>query len=63
MTKDQLWNLADCATRRGVRAFLEGDKVKANGEFDAAESYQRRHSYTVIDLPIGCGPPSALFHL
>jgi hypothetical protein len=56
MTKDQLWNIADCATRRGIRALLDGKNPRANGEFDTAESFQRRHSYTVRDLPMGCCP-------
>ena len=53
MTKDQIWNLADCATNRGVHYFLRGDKNRASKEFDAAEMYQRRHSYTAIDMPMG----------
>jgi hypothetical protein len=55
MTKDQLWNIADCATRRAIRALLDGKKTRANGEFDTAESFQRRHSYTLIDMPMGYG--------
>ena len=58
MTKDQLWNISDCATRRGIHAFLNDNKSRAHGEFDTAESFQRRHSYTLIDLPMGYGSPN-----
>lgn len=49
LTKDQLFNIADCATNRGVSAFVHGDNQRAHREFDTAECFQRRHSYTWRD--------------
>jgi hypothetical protein len=51
MTKDQLWNLADCATNRAVHYLVRDDNQRAARECDAAEMYQRWHSYTLIDIP------------
>lgn len=52
MTKDDLFNVADCAIRRAVRCWLEGDTARALRECDTAEVFQRLHSYTQIDRRI-----------
>lgn len=49
MTKNQLWNLAHCATNRAVHYLLAKQQLRAHRECDAAEMYQRRHSYTEAD--------------
>jgi hypothetical protein len=62
LSKDAIFNIADCATRRGINAWLVGnDRQRAHGEFDTAESMQRRHSYTWRDTPFyGAGIDRAM---
>ena len=56
LTKADLWNLADCATRRAISSLLKGHHLRAEGDIETAESYQRRHSYTMADMPFGYSP-------